>query len=385
MRGFLAAGCLPALVFVMALGRTTLPDRASAFSPAPVESERDKQIAVRFAPVLAQGIGLTPRADYPTNFDFDGDWRGDNNWDHCADARFAMKAYVYYSVVETRTHFFIHYAIFHARDYKGTPELSKLVEQAKTILGQYARKYDPTGLSVSVSLSHENDMEGCLIVAAKRGEDPKAATLVAIETLAHDRFYRYPVDRALALKLESNTARMRIEDSTHVWLSVEARGHGVRLYGDTDGELTRGPVSTRTFRYTGRAENPEQTRGREVGYDLISILSTLWPRAQGAEGNVTYADFEEMGPLAVYIYDAAGKDVLVGRSLGKVGTAFIGRFEGAGIDKARPPWGWFDIADHSLRRGDWFFDPARVVKNHFQFGESFSLAYVSHPYLGITR
>src|SRR4051812_41075251 len=80
---------------------------------------RDREIAARFAPIFYQGLGPTKRSDYITNFDFDGDWRGDNNWANAEDRRFSMKAYVYYGVSETPTHFFIHYAVFHPRDYKG--------------------------------------------------------------------------------------------------------------------------------------------------------------------------------------------------------------------------------------------------------------------------
>ena len=41
----------------------------------------DREVAARFAPVFYQALGDKPRSDYITNFDFDGDWRGDNNWD----------------------------------------------------------------------------------------------------------------------------------------------------------------------------------------------------------------------------------------------------------------------------------------------------------------
>ena len=79
----------------------------------------NKQIAARFAPIVYQGLGDDPRSDYITNFDFDGDWKGDNNWDNLDNRSFPLRAYVYYSVVETNTHYFIHYAFFHPRDYKG--------------------------------------------------------------------------------------------------------------------------------------------------------------------------------------------------------------------------------------------------------------------------
>ncbi len=72
----------------------------------------------------------TGRFDYITNFDFDGDWAGDNNWKNAADARFPLKAYVYYAVSETPTHYLIHYAAFHPRDYKGGEATGALMSQA---------------------------------------------------------------------------------------------------------------------------------------------------------------------------------------------------------------------------------------------------------------
>ena len=80
---------------------------------------REREIAAAFAPTFYQALGDKPRSDYITNFDFDGDWRGDNNWEHTDDKNFPLRAYIYYSVSETQTHFLIHYAVFHPRDYKG--------------------------------------------------------------------------------------------------------------------------------------------------------------------------------------------------------------------------------------------------------------------------
>ena len=88
----------------------------------------DKQIAVQFAPVIYQGLGDQPRYDYITNFDFDGDWKGDNNWGNAANKKHLLRAYVYYSVIETATHYFVHYAFYHPRDYKGGIECSARAE-----------------------------------------------------------------------------------------------------------------------------------------------------------------------------------------------------------------------------------------------------------------
>src|SRR5215813_4921957 len=54
------------------------------------------------------------RGDFILRFDFDGDWNGLNNWANFAKRPPADKnkdtmarAYIYYSVVETETHYFI--------------------------------------------------------------------------------------------------------------------------------------------------------------------------------------------------------------------------------------------------------------------------------------
>jgi hypothetical protein len=110
------------------------------------KTAENRDVAMRFAPLFYQALGDKPRSDYLTNFDFDGDWRGDNNWVNSDDSKYSLKAFIYYSVAETTTHYFIHYAVFHPRDYKGG-------ERRGTILSELIRegmkrggKYDPTGM-----------------------------------------------------------------------------------------------------------------------------------------------------------------------------------------------------------------------------------------------
>ena len=49
--------------------------------------------------------------------------------------------------------------------------------------------YDPTGLSQSAVLAHENDMEGALVVAEKPRSDLHGTRVVYVETLAHNKFF----------------------------------------------------------------------------------------------------------------------------------------------------------------------------------------------------
>src|SRR5215213_3853249 len=85
---------LPLLMFVALLScvHTTAHGQKAARAGA----ARERQVAVRFAPVFRQALGDHPRADYLTNFDFDGDWRGDNNWKNTDDPKFHLRAYVYF-------------------------------------------------------------------------------------------------------------------------------------------------------------------------------------------------------------------------------------------------------------------------------------------------
>ncbi|HZT61346.1 MAG TPA: hypothetical protein VFA21_22250 [Pyrinomonadaceae bacterium] len=339
---------------------------------------RDRETAARFAPVFYQALGDQRRADLITNFDFDGDWRGDNNWKDAEDRRFPMRAYVYFAVSETATHLFITYALFHARDYKGGGAT------AGTLLSEAVRegvkrggRYDPTGLAGDLTFAHENDLEGCLVVAAKDGGDLAGARVVYVETLAHDRFLKYAAEGEAATSFKTFRA-----EGQHALLYVEPKGHGVTAYDGEEKEAAQNQLLV--YRFAGRADDADAEGVRDVGYDLLPIYTTLWPRARRG-ANETYGAALNFGALAVSVAAGAGAGAAQGRSveLGNLGAAFRGNV--GAVNAARPPWGWFDRDDLSAARGSWFFDPAATVKRHFRAGEGFSTAYTHAPFLGVFR
>jgi hypothetical protein len=69
------------------------------------------------------------------------------------------------------------------------------------------------------------------------------------------------------------------------------------------------------------------------------------------------------------------------RQIGKLGSAFRGTV--GSKNKARPPWGWYDDLEKDRPRGEWFFHPAAVIARHFNLDQTFTQAYVYHPYLKI--
>lgn len=87
---------LLAVALASAQDRPHHPDEDDSLARLKSRLALDKEIAAQFAPVFYQGLGNSPRSDYITNFDFDGDWQGDNNWRNLDDRSLPLRAYIYY-------------------------------------------------------------------------------------------------------------------------------------------------------------------------------------------------------------------------------------------------------------------------------------------------
>ncbi|MCX7635143.1 MAG: Ig-like domain-containing protein, partial [Syntrophales bacterium] len=140
---------------------TTIQDKAGnhlkdyysfSFSTSlPPKYEEDyKPLAAKYAPVIFQATAKTaPQFDYPTSYDFDGQWAAKAKEAAIKKAT-EIPAWVYWDVVETKTHYFIRYAFY------------------------YPLHMGETGGSDAFS----NDLSGATVVVAKR---PVEAP-VAVET-----------------------------------------------------------------------------------------------------------------------------------------------------------------------------------------------------------
>ncbi|HLP40548.1 MAG TPA: hypothetical protein VK465_03490, partial [Fibrobacteria bacterium] len=136
------------------------------------------------------------KGDYITRFNYDGDYIGINNWENL-DSYSSVPAYVYYAVSETATHYFIHYGIFHPRDWDAAGRPGE---------------------------QHENDFEGLSLMVKKDGA---FGTLTAMETLAHHQFNQYAAAAGIASGSESLDGEVSLYGGTHPRIFVEAQGHGV--------------------------------------------------------------------------------------------------------------------------------------------------------------
>lgn len=104
------------------------------------------QVLSRFAPILLQEADADParrRWDFPIPADFDGDLRADNNEQSLRSGRHPLEASLYGALVETASHYFLTYSVFHALDWSPMPAF------------------------IPYSW-HENDMENLQIVVRKR-------------------------------------------------------------------------------------------------------------------------------------------------------------------------------------------------------------------------
>jgi hypothetical protein len=368
-----------ASVVVVSFAQKTGGKLASHQNVQKGSAERDREIAARFAPIFYQGIGDKRRNDYITNFDFDGDWRGDNNWTNSENSRFPLKAYIYYAVSETPTHFFIHYAVFHPQDYKGNEKGGALLSKIMREGIKRGGKYDPTGLSEVAVLSHENDMEGCLVVVLKAGAEDERARVVYLETLAHNHFLRYTTDAPREGGSNQDDDVVGLEGA-HPKLYVEPKGHGIHAYVGGEKQSPRNGLLTYSFK--GQADDPENTRADEVGYELIPLYDTLWPLARKGV-NATFGAVARYTTLNISLSQTQGALLKRKINLGTLGTAFLGNV--GAPNAARPPWGWFDRSESAQPLGGWFFDPAATIKRHFNLGAEFSIVYLHAPFLGIFR
>lgn len=359
------------------------PSRATGSAPHQQSSANELDVASRFAPIFYQALGDKPRNDYITNFDFDGDWRGDNNWNNAADSRFRFKAFVYYSVSETSSHFFIHYAVFHPRDYKGGELKGAILSELMREGAKRGGKYDPTGLALESALAHENDMEGCLIVAAKNGNDLAQARVVFVETLHHNSFSKYVSGNAGWQPFSP----VQIEGQ-QVLLYIEPKGHGIQAYDGSAQQVAKKRLLI--YKFAGQAEEPGENQEGPVGYALVPIQSTLWTQArtrtrgQSSVGpNSTFGAVHDYGSVTINVLQANGRSVNRKFQIGKLGSAFRGGV--GGIDMARPPWAWFDRSNRTQPLGLWFFDPANTIKRDFALDESFSVTYLRLPFWAANR
>lgn len=327
--------------------RVSFPDPAESTDPY-------FDLAEHYAPFIAQETWFTPDADLLARFDYDGNWRGEDNWENLNIG--SRQAFVYYAVMETRSHWFLLYNFFHARDYSD---------------------------SCIAGTCHENDNEGLIITIRKDGSE--FGRLEVMETLAHNNIYSFTNDPEIGNGLHDIDGRIDLFETTHPIIFIEAGGHGV--YGSSaraslfDVEKMEFKSATGiTYIYKGSAETPAYANDRRIGYALLPIYSEWWSRGNkdSPESNETFEDFYSYAPYG---------------NRPKTASRFIaGAFRGrtAGDNMAKPFWAWHDRRTRDkkvVNTGQWALDPAYSVSVNLRFpaNKPMSTDYVFNQFLDLNE
>jgi len=348
------------------------------------------------------------RGDFIARFDFDGDWNGLNNWSNFAKRPPADKnkdamarAFLYYSVVETETHYFINYCAYHAQDR------------------------EPRCTDVEC---HENDLEGGLHVVRKGPENGGMGTLWMMMYLAHDNWFTYltPAGRAAGIKRGGKPPHETPQKAHHynaefiydvVWRGVTPDG---KIFTPPDPDKPEDPSAPQgaVFRPTVWAEpwghgmygwpGPDA----KSPYDRYRWTNFTWKDGFVSGDGVIYypgstagiPDFRKDVDVASYalidIFEPNGLwdrreqiDWKMDGCGGRQGAAnctwgYFGAFRGQrwGVDKANAPWRW-DHLDDNLPPGAQAYDPLRLVEEFNNLSaapaEQLSRKYTNNAYLGL--
>jgi len=153
---------------------------ALIFTCQDVYPDQTYDLAKKFGPLFYQDVDIGADngiGDFITSVNFDGNWKGDDNWNNLD--RFKLRglpAYVYFSVTSTEEYQYILYVAHHPRDWDD----EKLTNQ----------QYLP-GLSAP---QHENDTEAVFLIINSSDK------VQALCTMAHGRWYNYPVAEGVTVK-----------------------------------------------------------------------------------------------------------------------------------------------------------------------------------------
>ena len=315
------------------------------------------ELAARLAPFVYHEFDPTRgREDVPAPVDFDGDLDGENAWENFA--RFELVPTVYYAVLETGTHWFLTYHLFHPRDWV---------------------RFD-----LGLHLSHENDGENLQVVVSKTSEEP-----VLLFAQAHYRGVAYANpgsgfgDGRVALRgpfLRVDADGMPSSSGAHAGVFVESGGHGIFSALDPHAGVTVGPDGEARFERAGwvmRAARagealaePGLVSGAVVPYRLESLEAKLWP---------LLATGELVGEGRLLDRPLRYEDERIAIDVPRYYEA--DRFSGPfGPDRGIAPFA-VDFRFGAGEVGALFFGPAARYAALLGVPEPWSLEYVAYPFV----
>ena len=324
------------------------------------------KLAERYAPVIFQSTTskdvVDHRADYLVRFNFDGDWNLANNAEHFAQGKGYFDAAVYYTVLETQTHYFLVYMFYHAVDIKNYPF------------------YGDRG--------HPHDLEGITLIVEKDGS--KFGKLKLVQCRAHSYLIDYGVESELENEIQRKGDNPKLQlhvwaeprtatnhdrrkplwfiDESHVAIFINSGSHSVYKKAEKfeDYEFQIGKTGI-VYKYKKIAKTPSSIGDHDVSYKLIPFIETMWSKPirnnQRIRGKFYYLgkrDNSNQHALPLY---------LAVRSQGDLA--------------ATPFWGWREKRGTLYRDA---IDPARYLPIYYPIlRKHWSEKYLHNPLFGVGR
>jgi hypothetical protein len=365
---FLVSGC--------SIFRTPNPREINEYTFTKHPNANDfenKSIIHQYAPIIFQSTLNESKTDFIADFDYDLDGKTETNRDN-KDKK--LKATVYYSIVETSTHFFITYLFYHIEDgwSVGPGWGNWLVKGATYWFGG----------------QHENDGESVQIVVDKKTDG--TAKDIIIMAWQHHNSTDFLINKKLKAggfnenedeitHLENTTASgspiFYLEPGKHAIHSSKDEFHWM-VFNDDDYRTVK--FKPKPMLRTGNLpkhgdEWHQNNVSREYRYGFKSIKKHLW---------CIYRKNQEIGDEG--IMDGAF-DVVLEKGLKKVKYKNLPRFFNS--DEWSAPFKYdAGIMPFYFGGGELFFDPAHYYKKKFHLYEEpyfgnlkWSTDYIYNPYL----
>lgn len=353
---------LALILLVIGCSGPDLRDERVIENVAPLATDRHLEVARRYAPAVFHAVHPElGRMDLPTRVDFDGNLRGDDNWDHFAGH--ALPPVVYYAALETATHWFLSYHLFHPRDH--------------------------SCVRLGIHEEHENDGENLQVVVSKATGRPALLFTQAhyfgvawADPAAGFEGGEEPIAGPIVLCDDQGRPDPR---GTHAAVFVEAYGHGILGAADPAAPLDRSRGRLAFAEGTtgllllpaaaGAGPQPEPALDAGTArYRLASTLA-LWPGVR--DGTLVGEGGLFDGPTR---YRGPRRDVTLPRFY--EANRFSGPF---GPDRGISPFAldWSFLDGDQL--GALFFDPALRWKQSVRVPAPWSLDYVDDPFRAPAR
>jgi len=267
-----------------------------------------------------------PGYDFFTTFNYDGDDIAANNGDNVENSTHLKTARAYSSIVATATHWYIGYHFY------------------------FPVRYSATG----TNNLYENAMRSVLLVIRK---DDNFGTLELMETTGEYTFSQY-VREGSSLSGGSQTEEgiITMDDSgDHERPVIFVQRGTHEITGKESWDLNGGQFPENNgviFKWGFEGEVPTGLVG-SFSYDLLKLDETLWLNREDIGDTKT---FDEFGRFARDMGTASAPPSLV-------------------------PWSYREVNDTSRPWGEFLFDPASMVRRHFEGGwGTFQTIYEYNPF-----